>query len=163
MKKTLWSVCTLTLLASLILLGRPATARAAEGDDQARLERLEHRLNELAQRQEQMMNRLGAPAERRSQMASPEGSPLRPQLAPPAAPPTAPAAPAANRACKGLHDLLGMLFFIGMICNILLAVWIFTDIRKRGEGSGIFIVLALFAGIPSAIIYALTRIGDRKP
>ena len=63
---------------------------------------------------------------------------------------------------KGIHDLLGMLFFIGVICNILLAIWIFTDIRKRGEGSGIFIVLALVAGIPSAIIYSLTRIGDRK-
>jgi hypothetical protein len=51
---------------------------------------------------------------------------------------------------------------VGIVFNILLAVWIFTDIRKRGEGSGIFIVLALLAGIPAAIIYTLTRIGDRK-
>jgi len=63
---------------------------------------------------------------------------------------------------KKLHDLLGLLFLIGVICNILLAVWIYTDIRKRGEGSGIFVAMALFAGIPAALIYSLTRIGDRK-
>jgi len=43
------------------------------------------------------------------------------------------------------------------------AIWIFTDIRKRGEGHGIFVALALLAGIPTAIIYALVRIGDKKP
>ena len=45
---------------------------------------------------------------------------------------------------------------------ILLAIWICTDIRKRGEGSGIFIALALLAGVPAAIIYTLVRIGDKK-
>jgi len=50
-----------------------------------------------------------------------------------------------------------------ILCNLLLAVWIFMDIRKRGEGSGIFVVLALVAGIPAAIIYSLVRIGDRIP
>jgi hypothetical protein len=51
------------------------------------------------------------------------------------------------------------LWFI--VCNILLAIWIFTDSRKRGEGSGIFIALALLAGVPAAIIYSLVRIGDK--
>jgi xanthosine utilization system XapX-like protein len=37
------------------------------------------------------------------------------------------------------------------------------DIRKRGEGSVIFVVLALVAGVPAAIIYTLVRIGDRIP
>ena len=53
-------------------------------------------------------------------------------------------------------------FLIGILCNILLAIWIFTDIRKRGEGSGIFVAMALVAGIPAAIIYSLVRIGDKK-
>jgi len=48
-----------------------------------------------------------------------------------------------------------------IVCNILLAIWIYTDIRKRGEGSGIFIALALVAGIPAAIIYSLVRLGDK--
>jgi hypothetical protein len=54
------------------------------------------------------------------------------------------------------------LVFLGcVVCNVLLAIWIFSDIRKRGEGSGIFVVLALVAGIPAAIIYSLVRIGDK--
>ena len=48
------------------------------------------------------------------------------------------------------------------IIHVMLAVWVFTDIRKRGEGHGIFIVLALLAGIPATILYALVRIGDAK-
>jgi hypothetical protein len=61
-----------------------------------------------------------------------------------------------------IGHLIGLLLLIGSVCNILLAVWIFTDIRKRGEGSGLFIALALLAGIPTAIIYSLVRIGDKK-
>ena len=66
---------------------------------------------------------------------------------------------------KILKDIAGMLhlcLFIGLIFNILLAIWIFSDIRKRGEGSGIFVALALLAGAPAAIIYSLVRLGDRK-
>ncbi len=48
------------------------------------------------------------------------------------------------------------------IVHVLLASWVFTDIRKRGEGHGIFVVLALLAGLPAAIVYALVRIGDVK-
>jgi hypothetical protein len=44
----------------------------------------------------------------------------------------------------------------------LAAIWIYTDIRKRGEGPGIFIALALIAGVPAALIYAVVRIGDKK-
>jgi inner membrane protein involved in colicin E2 resistance len=60
-----------------------------------------------------------------------------------------------------LGDLARLLFLGCIVCNVLLAIWIFTDIRKRGEGSGIFIALALVAGIPAAIIYSLVRIGDK--
>ena len=162
MKRTLWCVCSLTLLAGMVLLGRPATVRAAEGDNLDRIERLEQRVNQIAERQEQLMNRLGAPAERRAQLGPPDGPALRPQLAS-ALPLSAQPVPPAVRAGKSIHDLIGWLCLIGMICNILLAIWIYTDIRKRGEGSGIFIALALVAGIPSALIYSLTRIGDRKP
>src|SRR6266404_640221 len=47
-------------------------------------------------------------------------------------------------------------------CHILLAMWVFLDIRKRGEGSGIFIALALLAGFCGAILYALVRLADTK-
>ena len=81
---------------------------------------------------------------------------------PPVAP--APGQPhsAAAKACKDIAGVIGLCLMIGFVFNILLAIWIFTDIRRRGEGSGIFIALALLAGIPAAIIYTLVRIGDRK-
>jgi hypothetical protein len=54
------------------------------------------------------------------------------------------------------------LVVVWLICNVLLASWIFTDIRKLGQGHGIFAALALLAGFPAAILYALVRIGDKK-
>jgi hypothetical protein len=51
---------------------------------------------------------------------------------------------------------------VWLVCNVLLASWIFTDIRKQGQGHGIFIALALLAGFPAAILYAVVRIGDKK-
>jgi ABC-type maltose transport system permease subunit len=57
--------------------------------------------------------------------------------------------------------MLRLIILVWIACNILLAIWIYTDIRKRGEGSGIFVALALLAGIPVAIIYSLVRIADK--
>jgi hypothetical protein len=75
----------------------------------------------------------------------------------PGVPPAGPA-----QAHKALHDLLGLFMLVALIFNILAAIWIYTDIRKRGEGPGIFIALALIAGVPAALIYAIVRIGDKK-
>ena len=55
-----------------------------------------------------------------------------------------------------------MSLLVMFACHILLAVWIFLDIRKRGEGHGIFIALALLAGFCGAILYALVRLADTK-
>jgi len=44
--------------------------------------------------------------------------------------PPHPLAPAA----KALKDMLGLLFLVALVFNILAAIWIYTDIRKRGEG-----------------------------
>lgn len=81
------------------------------------------------------------------------GNPMPPQKQPGAAP---------TRAAQEIAGILRGIVFVGFICNILLAIWIYTDIRKRGEGSGIFVAMALVAGIPAAIIYALTRIADKN-
>ena len=63
---------------------------------------------------------------------------------------------------KDLHGLVALFLLVALVFNILAAVWIYTDIRRRNEGPAIFIAMALIAGIPAAIIYALVRIGDRK-
>ena len=92
------------------------------------------------------------------------GQPMPPAGAPALAAAPAPAgAPAqVSKLRKDIGGLIRLCCLVAFIFNILIAIWIFTDIRRRGEGSGIFIVLALLAGIPAAIIYALVRIGDRK-
>jgi hypothetical protein len=169
MKKSTMIVYLMMALSGVLVVGQPAPARAADNDGAERLDRLEQRVNQMAERQEQLMKRLQAQMDQRAPGGPPDAQngppqfrpPLRSQMAPAGAP-LAAAHPQIERAAKSIQDWLGLLFLIGMICNILLAIWIFTDIRKRGEGSGIFIALALVAGIPAAIIYSLTRIGDRK-
>jgi hypothetical protein len=58
--------------------------------------------------------------------------------------------------------ILATILIVLAVVHVLLAVWVYQDIRKRGEGSGIFIVLALLIGIPGTALYLLARIGDRK-
>jgi hypothetical protein len=58
--------------------------------------------------------------------------------------------------------IIRMFVVVWLVCNVLLAAWIYTDIRKLGQGHGIFIALALLAGFPAAILYAVVKIGDKK-
>jgi hypothetical protein len=76
-------------------------------------------------------------------------------------PQTCPLMPRAQRCPYACRILTGVALWLAVI-HVLLASWVFTDIRKRSEGHGIFVVLALLAGIPGTILYALVRIGDAK-
>ena len=161
MKRSVWLIGPMALLAGMAVFGRAAPAFAAEGNDSDRLDRLEQRVNEIAQRQEQLMNWLGAGQGQRGQIGQPGVPGLQPPPAPAVAPPfTQPRAQVAELA-KSVRGLLGLAFLAFLFCNILLTIWIFTDIRKRGEGPGIFVAMALVAGIPAAVIYGLTRIADK--
>ena len=163
MKSLAWRFCLIAAVVGLCLFGRATTGFAQDaGASAERLERLERRVNEMAERQEQFMRRLGEQMQRQAAMGQPGNENPRPPMPPPGGPAAGMQNPRVANAAKSLHDALGLLFLIGFICNILLAIWIFTDIRKRGEGSGIFIAMALVAGIPAALIYSLTRIGDKK-
>jgi HAMP domain-containing protein len=178
MKNLTWRLSLMAAFAALAWSGSVAVASAADQDHGGpadRIERLEKQVNEMAQRQEQLLRRLGAQQERHVPGAMPgrdelrqPGSLPRPGMGPrrePAGAQPVPAvrpAPAAPNVCKKIAELVKLCFLVGFVFNILIAVWIFTDIRKRGEGSGIFIALALLAGIPTAIIYAIVRIGDKK-
>jgi hypothetical protein len=46
------------------------------------------------------------------------------------------------------------------IVHILLAVWVFQDIRKKTDSSGIWIVIALLTGLLGVLVYAIVRLGD---
>jgi len=118
------------------------------------LQRIERRLNELADRQEQILRRLNLPPEQQAAAPTPGSEAPRP----------APAPEPFQQTVVRIHRLgeVARWALCGFVaCNVLVASWIFTDIRKRGEGPGIFVALALLAGIPAAIIYALVRIGDK--
>lgn len=183
MKSLSWRLGLAAVCAALTMFGRVTPALAAEPDSGGpadRLERLERRVNEMAQRQEQLIRRLGAQQEGQAPMAAvgPEnmrpakplrgragiGQPTPPAGAPALADVPASAGPPATvpKCCKDLAGLLKLCLLAAFVFNILVAAWIYTDIRKRGEGSGIFIALALLAGIPAAIIYSLVRIGDKR-
>lgn len=64
---------------------------------------------------------------------------------------------------KGVLCLLSLgIGTVLFVVHVLLAVWVANDLRKRGQGSGIWIALALLAGFLGAITYALVRAGDAK-
>jgi len=58
----------------------------------------------------------------------------------------------------GPHPLL----LLCAVVHILVAVWVYQDIRQRNCGSGIWIVIALLTGLLGALVYAVVRIGDTK-
>lgn len=64
-------------------------------------------------------------------------------------------------AFKRHHGKCGRaIFAIIVIVNILLAVWVFQDIRKKSDSSGIWIVIALLTGLLGVLVYAVVRLGD---
>jgi hypothetical protein len=162
--KTLLQWLCPAILSAGLVFGAGTTSAVAQdrerGDLNERLTRLERGVHEMAQHQQKMMQHFAATMQRPdAKSAMKPGAPCPMPLPPkPGMPAMGPKCPLKPCPCFWVA-LLGLAATI----NILLAVWIFTDIRKRGEGHGIFVALALVAGIPTAIIYALVRIGDKKP
>jgi len=68
-----------------------------------------------------------------------------------------------NQMNKGEYEpLFGLLMIMCLAVHILVAIWVFQDIRTRGTGSGLWIVIALIAGLMGALVYAVVRLGDVK-
>lgn len=68
---------------------------------------------------------------------------------------------------SGLHPNLRKpcmrpLLLICFVVHIILAVWVYNDIRQRNAGSGIWIVVALLTGLLGTLVYAVVRIGDNR-
>ncbi len=54
-----------------------------------------------------------------------------------------------------------LLFILGcFLVHILVAVWVYKDIRERNSGSGIWIVIVLLTGLFGVLAYAIVRLGD---
>jgi len=68
-----------------------------------------------------------------------------------------------NQMNKGENEpLFGLLVIMCLAVHILVTIWVFQDIRTRGTGSGLWIVIALIAGLLGALVYAVVRLGDVK-
>jgi len=61
--------------------------------------------------------------------------------------------------CKGA---LGLLLLICAVVHILVAVWVYMDIRQLNRGSGIWIVIALLTGLLGTLVYAVVRLGNGR-
>jgi hypothetical protein len=57
---------------------------------------------------------------------------------------------------------LGVLLLICAVVHILVAVWVYMDIRQLNRGSGIWIVIALLTGLMGALVYAIVRLGNGR-
>jgi hypothetical protein len=178
-----WRLSLAATCVVLTLFGRVTPMHAAEEDRNTtadRLDRMERRLTEIAHQQEQMMRQFAERQERMGGMAGPGWGRFRPPMAGPGGPemseqmpsgggppgmgnpmPGLPPGGPGHRG-KDLGGLIALILLVGLAFNILVAVWISGDNRRRGGGSGIFVAMAVLAGIPAAIIYTLMRIGDRK-
>jgi hypothetical protein len=60
------------------------------------------------------------------------------------------------------RGVLGVLLLICAVVHILVAVWVYMDIRQLNRGSGLWIVIALLTGLLGALVYAVVRIGDGR-
>ncbi len=57
---------------------------------------------------------------------------------------------------------LAVLLILCAVVRVLVAVWIYQDIRQRNTGSGLWIVLGLLGGLLAALVYAVVRLGDKN-
>ncbi len=57
---------------------------------------------------------------------------------------------------------MAVLLIVCAVVHVLVAVWIYQDIRHRNAGSGLWIVLGLLAGLLAALVYAVVRLGDKE-
>jgi len=73
-----------------------------------------------------------------------------------------PARPPMSQCPMRCHRGMGAFLMGCFLIHILLAVWVYQDIRRRNAGSGIWIVVTLLIGFFGALLYAIVRLGDRQ-
>jgi len=63
---------------------------------------------------------------------------------------------------RHMPPLHGLFMAVCGLVNVLLAIWVFGDLRKRNTGSGLWVVITLLSGFFGALVYAVARLGDGK-
>ncbi len=68
-----------------------------------------------------------------------------------------------EHARAGHKDKPHPILLLILVVHILVAVWVYMDIRQLNRGSGIWIVIALLTGLLGTLVYAIVRLGDGRP
>ena len=55
---------------------------------------------------------------------------------------------------------LAALLAVALVVHLLLAIWVYQDVRQRNAAGGLWIVITLLSGCFGAVIYAIVRLGD---
>ena len=139
----------LALLMAVVLICSSVVI-AAEGDSprspQKQMQKIRNAQKELEQQRDELNQEREELEHQREQMQRHKGQ--RP--------------PRDHMRKDGPKPICGLLMVMCLVVHILVAVWVFQDIRARGTGSGLWIVIALIAGLLGALVYAVVRLGDIK-
>jgi Flp pilus assembly protein TadB len=63
---------------------------------------------------------------------------------------------------RGKNEQREGLILVMALVHILMAIWVYQDVRRKNNGNGIWIVITVLAGFFGAAVYALIRLGDTK-
>ena len=63
---------------------------------------------------------------------------------------------------EGPKGLLALLLLGCLVSHILLTVWVWTDMRAKGIGRGLWVPIVLLTGLGGAILYAIVRLADTR-
>ena len=122
------------LLALLISLFVPTTAVfAAEGEEMPNVERARQHIEIQRMEMELENDRVELEAKRRQLSGKTKGR------------------HGGKGKCRGMMAII-------MIVHILTAIWVYQDIKKGSEVSGIWIVIALLTGLLGTLVYAVIRL-----
>ena len=67
-----------------------------------------------------------------------------------------------NKKLRVMKILCPLFLMLIISLHILLAVWVYKDIRNKDSESGIWIIIALVAGLPGVAVYAIVRLGNKN-
>ena len=135
------------LLALLVSLLVPTAAVIAEGEQQPDLERASQHLR--MQRVQMEIENERAEFEFKNEMRQLKLKEKRAQLQ---------GKPKSSH--HGGKGKCGGVMAIIFIVHILTAIWVYQDIKKRSNISGIWIVIALLTGLLGTLVYAVVRLGE---
>lgn len=133
---------TVALFCSSAAIAAEDTPQQPPQEIQQQMQQIRRAQNELEEQRQELDRQRQELEHQRQQMQLQGQAPQRKQIPP--------------------RPLCVAMMVICVAVHILVSIWVFQDIRTRGTGSGLWIVVALIAGLLGALVYAVVRIGDVK-